>query len=114
IEDESRLIGCCAIPNPIFIAMRKAPLIVINSPVEERVNRIVQLYGNNGTNWWIEQTKKIQKRLGGACTQKIIECIQKGLMADAIQLLLPYYDRAYQLCIEKHQGPVIYLTQQKL
>ncbi|MBS0656079.1 MAG: tRNA 2-selenouridine(34) synthase MnmH, partial [Verrucomicrobia bacterium] len=35
IEDESRMIGNCVIPNGLFQAMQQAPLVVVDCPIEE-------------------------------------------------------------------------------
>lgn len=40
LEDESRMIGKSTLPEPLFDAMSRAPLILLEAPREERVQRI--------------------------------------------------------------------------
>lgn len=114
LEDESRLIGRCQIPNPLFEEMRKAPLFVMQCPLEERVERILNLYGQFSKERWITSTLKIERRLGGERTREVIACVERGAFPDAIRLLLHYYDRAYKFSIERHLGPVHLLPEQTL
>lgn len=107
VEDESRLIGRCSIPSPFYEAMKKAPLLVIGSPLEERIERILAIYGSFPKEHWVTSTLKIQKRLGTQCTKEVLTCVEEGRIVDAINLLLTYYDRAYTYAIEHHKGPVI-------
>src|SRR5690606_9972553 len=44
VEDESRLIGRCCLPNPLFDAMCEAPLVVVDVPQSERAEQIRQDY----------------------------------------------------------------------
>ena len=44
VEDESRLIYRCCLPNPLFDAMSQAPLVVVEVPQEERAEQIRQDY----------------------------------------------------------------------
>lgn len=95
IEDESRCIGSCYIPNPIFNQMANAPFVLIESPFEERVDRLIADYGNASTEDLILASKRISKRLGSQRTKEIIEAIQQHRLREAIILVLQYYDSAY-------------------
>lgn len=44
VEDEGRLIGQRSIPSLLYQAMQRAPLILVESPLEERVQRIYGEY----------------------------------------------------------------------
>ncbi|MED7773129.1 tRNA 2-selenouridine(34) synthase MnmH [Aeromonas dhakensis] len=44
VEDESRLIGRCCLPNSLFDTMSQAPLVVVEVPQEERAEQIRQDY----------------------------------------------------------------------
>lgn len=112
MEDESRVIGECVIPGSIYHAMQRAPLFVISCPIEERIQRICALYGQYSESQLIEATSKIGKKLGGVVTKEVIAKIEKGLLEEAVERLLQYYDRAYTLSMSKHTGPVIFLPMQ--
>ena len=40
LEDESRMIGRCTLPLPLYTSMEQAPLILLHAPLAERINRI--------------------------------------------------------------------------
>ncbi len=106
IEDESRLIGRCQIPGPMYEAMQKAPLYLVSCSKEERVERIFSLYTTFSKEQLKAMTEKLQKRLGGQTTKTVLSLIDQDLLREAIRILLDYYDKAYQHAIEKHIGPV--------
>ncbi len=107
LEDESRLIGHCQIPNELYEAMKKAPLYLIKTTKEERIARIMEQYGRYGKELLKEASIKLAKRLGGEVTKKTIEHIEANRYEDAIWLLLDYYDKAYEYALKKHKGPLL-------
>ena len=111
VEDESRMIGRCQLPAPFYDAMKQATLFVITSPIDARIQRILELYSMFSKEHLIEATKKITKRLGGANTQKVLSFIEQGALVDAVRLLLEYYDKTYEYSIRKHIGPVVRLPE---
>ena len=114
IEDESRLIGSCLIPNALYKNMQQAKLFVLDCPIDERVDRIYRLYGSFSKQWWSENVLKVQRRLGGEETKKVLTAIEQDRLPDAIRILLTYYDRAYQYALKRHQGPVVHVTKGEL
>lgn len=44
VEDESRCIGQCALPQPLYQRMQASPVIWLEAPFEERVDRILHQY----------------------------------------------------------------------
>jgi len=108
LEDESRLIGSCVIPKGLYEQMDRAPLFWLQVDREERLQRIISIYGDLPREWLIARTECLRKRLGGQRTTLIIEAVQKGRITEAALLLLSYYDAAYaesrarrpRLCIE--------------
>jgi tRNA 2-selenouridine synthase len=106
IEDESRMIGRCKIPDPLYHQMNRSPLILIESPLNKRVERLKQDYGDSNPLQLIEATKRIAKRLGGTRTQEIVRLIQAGDLAQAIQISLQYYDSTYNYGLSRRSSPV--------
>lgn len=96
LEDESRTIGKCSIPNPLWDQMRIAPLIKLNIPLEERIRFLTQEYGKLNPDFLIESTQRIGKRLGPEQTRDAILAIEENRMADFIRLVLVYYDKTYK------------------
>lgn len=101
IEDESRMIGRCKIPNALYDKMQNATLVFIDSPLDERLNRLHREYGKLQPEALITATKSLHKRLGGHRTQEAIALIEQGLLKEAIAITLDYYDSAYQYCLSK-------------
>lgn len=96
IEDESRMIGACKIPDPLFAAMQQAPAITLSAPLEERIFRLVADYSQQPVEKLIESTRKLTKKLGSERAKAIEELLYKGHWAPAARLLLTYYDSCYR------------------
>jgi tRNA 2-selenouridine synthase len=96
LEDESRTVGKCAIPNPLWNQMRAAALIKLNIPLEERIRFLTQEYGKLNPDFLIECTQRIGKRLGPEQTRDVILAINENRMTDFIRLVLVYYDKTYK------------------
>lgn len=112
VEDESRLIGRCQLPSHVYDAMQQAPLFIISSSKEDRIRRIVSLYSQFPKEQLLAMTQKITKRLGGASTKTVLAFIGQGALADAVRVLLEYYDKAYEHAISRHKGPKVSLVDQ--
>lgn len=106
IEAESKGIGICRIPQEIVEQMKRSPVVEIIRSRQERVQSLVELYGNATQEKLIIATKRIKKRLGGVRTQKAIESIQQGDLAAACQIILDYYDKTYSYDLNKRNVPI--------
>lgn len=102
LEDESRRIGTCLIPNGVYEKMDTAKLLWIEVPFEVRLERILSMYGSFPVDWLIEQTKRVQNKLGGLRTTTIITALQTNRIRDAAADLLKYYDAAYLYSRSRH------------
>jgi tRNA 2-selenouridine synthase len=107
VEDESRMIGACKIPDVFFNQMQKSPLYFIDRERQERVETLIHAYGDYPKEMLIACVHKMSKRLGGALTYEICEKIRAGNLSSASHLLLNYYDSAYLHSIERsHRSPI--------
>nr|UXP70928.1 tRNA 2-selenouridine(34) synthase MnmH [uncultured Bdellovibrionales bacterium] len=114
LENESTLIGKVFIPQLFKAQMKSAPLILLETPLQERIEAIFNEYVKIPleSNCPIEKLwlnlesnlKALEKRLGGQETQKCLNLMQAGLknpinlelQAPWIELLLvQYYDKTY-------------------
>jgi tRNA 2-selenouridine synthase len=95
LEDESQRIGDLNLPNAIWNAMRKSPIIFLEIPFEERLNHIVVEYGECEREKLIDSTKRISQRLGGLDAKNTIGFLEKGEVREAFRILLSYYDKRY-------------------
>lgn len=101
VEDESKAIGNNFIPDEFFKQMRKAPVVKMNLPKEERVNRLVKEYTYADKELLIYHLNRIKKRLGPNETKLAIEAVGEGEMATAVDLSLTFYDKAYDHGLSK-------------
>lgn len=103
IENESRMIGQCCIPNALYDLMRESPLFLIQRPFSERVEFLLKEYGKADPNELVTATQRLQKRLGSQRTKMIVEYIREGNLVDAIVSVLHYYDTAYHHEVERRR-----------
>lgn len=95
LEDESQRIGDLNIPSALWNTMRKSPIVFLEIPFKERLNHIVEEYGECDREKLIDSTKRISQRLGGLDTKNTIEFLEKGEIKEAFRILLQYYDKRY-------------------
>lgn len=99
VEDESRNLGFCGIPDPLFSQMRNAVLIKVIIPKQVRAKRLVKEYGSFDKESLAEQLLKIRERMGGQNLKTALQELESGHMEKVAELSLSYYDKAY-----KHAG----------
>ena len=119
VEDESRTIGRVAIPEPWRDLMRSAPLVQIESTIDERAQHIAEEYVHDALAQGIAaQTleerysnalSRISRRLGGERHQRISALLSNAFagsedhMSWISTLLSEYYDPMYDYQLEKKQ-----------
>jgi tRNA 2-selenouridine synthase len=94
-EDESRQLGKCVLPDPLFFQLRQAPLIKIILPKAEREKRLVSEYGRFDKEALKEQLVKIRERLGGQYLKEALRALEDGDLQTVAGIALRYYDKAY-------------------
>ena len=114
VEDESRMIGTCVIPNGIVDQMDRAHLLWLKTSEEERLHHLVELYGSQPRDWLIACTKKLERRLGGLRTQEAVRLIESGSIQEAARLLMGYYDGAYLHSRGRHSREISEVTPEEL
>ena len=111
VEDESRHLGRCGIPDPLFKQMRESPVVKMIIPKEERIKRLVDEYGFFQEEELLEQLEKIRERLGGQFTNEAVKALHSGNLAKVADLTLRYYDKAYEYGISKRNKEKILLLE---
>lgn len=135
IEDESRLVGQCALPLRLRERMTEAPLIILERPLEERIQIIITDYVTdmlsaylardgeedgwlNFREYLLSALGRIKKRLGGERHKQLRQIMEAALdeqrrsnqttrHEDWIKVLLhDYYDPMYDFQLEKKQERV--------
>ena len=107
-ENESIVIGRREVPRGIFEQMRKAQIIDMQLPVEERVDFLNDDYGVLDHEFLKESVLKITKRLGPNETKLSLQAIDENRMKDFIRQVLVYYDKTYQRSQEKRDKTTIH------
>ncbi|MBD3748027.1 MAG: tRNA 2-selenouridine(34) synthase MnmH [Sphingobacteriales bacterium] len=108
LEDESVTIGKRVIPKPIWEQMRRAPVVKINIPKEERIDFLNEDYGNLDKDFLKTSVLRIQKRLGPLETKLTLQAIDEGRMKDFIRQVLVYYDKTYAKGINNREHQNIF------
>ncbi|MBC8046562.1 MAG: bifunctional tRNA 2-selenouridine(34) synthase MnmH/selenide, water dikinase SelD, partial [Fimbriimonadaceae bacterium] len=108
LEDESHLIGNVFIPEEFWQQMRNAPVVYCDFPVEERINYLVNTYGDFNKEGVINAVKKITKRLGGQHAKDAIENYESGNLHEATKIVLVYYDKTYQYGLDQRSTEKIF------
>ena len=101
LEAESIQVGRCRIPKALFDQMQSAPVLEIQRSLEERVQQLVQVYGDQGGEALAEATERISRRLGPQRTKQALDAIQRSDWAEACRATLDYYDRCYDRELER-------------
>jgi tRNA 2-selenouridine synthase len=96
VEDESQRIGLVIIPVEFLKQMRNSVCHFFVIPFEERLQFIMEGYGEFEIQGLIEATLRIEKRLGGLETKNAIQFFNEKKIKDAFAILLKYYDKWYE------------------
>ncbi len=103
VEDESITIGKIVLPEPFWRNMMSSAIVEMSVSKEVRINRLVNEYGQADHDEFLTAMSMIVKKLGG---QHYLAAKQNWInndRASAIDILLTYYDKAYQTGLTKKQ-----------
>lgn len=103
LEDESRMIGKCKIPDALFHQMRSSSLLYVERPRNERLEILYKDYNDLIPEDLIAATQRLKKQLGGDRTNKIVEAIKTNKIKEAIEMVLQYYDSSYTFSLKRRQ-----------
>jgi tRNA 2-selenouridine synthase len=95
LEDESQRIGLVNIPNDLWNNMRQSPLYFIDIPFEERLEHVVQEYGQLDRQRLIDAIGRIHEKLGSLNAKNAIQLLEEGNTIESFRILLKYYDKFY-------------------
>lgn len=136
VEDESQLIGRCVLPLPLKDAMERAPLVLLEVSLEERVEHTYTNYILRKLAEWCEHSGaevgferfaedlrvslgRIRKRLGGVRYAEMASLLEQALNAHRRgdtelhrlwirQLLEDYYDPMYHYQLSKKADRIVF------
>ncbi|MDB5281217.1 MAG: tRNA 2-selenouridine synthase [Bacteroidota bacterium] len=104
LEDESKTIGRVFLDLHLWTHMLQAPLFVVDLPLDIRLKRLVNDYGENHMEGLEQSITNIQKRLGNQQMKLAIDALRAKDFAGAAQITLQYYDKAYDKSIAIKEG----------
>lgn len=96
VEDESRKVGTCVLPEGFWRQFLAAPVLALDVPLEARVDFLVKTYGQFPREQLRAATERIGKRLGHDRVKLALAALDQGDYAEVVRLTLAYYDKAYQ------------------
>lgn len=99
LEDESAMIGSVHLPQLLYQNMQQSVHIVIESPLELRLDRLVQVYSQAPIELLQAAIIRIKKRMGPQHAQEALKALDERDYARAAELSLKYYDRAYDFAL---------------
>lgn len=137
LEDEGRTIGRVGIPKTLFTQMRNSPLVVIDEPLDARIERLAQEYVldmhqefidaigtaesfNAFSHYLLNSLEKVQKRLGPARYVGVKQSMQQALERQAKTgeinkhydwlhaILTNYYDPMYEDQLTQRQQSICF------
>jgi tRNA 2-selenouridine synthase len=140
LEDESRMVGSCALPLPLFQGMQQFSMVWLEDSLQGRVERIlrdyvvdlcaefIRVHGDEGfalfSERLLESLNNVQKRLGGERHRRMLILMEAALAEQARSgavdlhrdwiegLLSEYYDPMYAFQREKKGGRIEFAGEQ--
>lgn len=98
IEGESKRIGKVLLPEPIFEALRRGTKIYIDTPIDRRINYIMNDYVHNNDEELISSLSLLNNLISKERLEGYRQMIREQNYADVIEdLMIRYYDSCYAL-----------------
>ena len=105
IEGESRKIGPIHIPNPFWDTMKKGIKILVEAPIEMRLDIIMDDYTgiDELKKNLLEVAEKLKRYMDENSHSKFIDLVEKNKIREAARLMMvEYYDPMYNKSLDKH------------
>lgn len=104
LEDESQRIGLVNLPSDFWKNMRQSPVYFLDIPFEERLNHIVEEYGQLDKQRMIDAIGRIREKLGGLNAKAAIQLLEEGNTTESFRILLKYYDKFYLKALHNREA----------
>jgi tRNA 2-selenouridine synthase len=105
IEGESRKIGPIHIPEPFWNRMKEGIKILVEGPVEMRLDIIMEDYTGieELKENLLEVASKLKRYMDGKAYSKFIELVEVGDIREAArEMMVKYYDPMYNKSLNRH------------
>jgi len=114
VENESRTIGSCALPEAIYNQMRKSPVLEMKVPIEVRMNRITHEYGSFSIEELTSCSEKVKKRMGPQHLKMALDLLHSGDFQGWLTIIMDYYDRLYGYGNDQRDSKTIFPIESNL
>lgn len=100
LEDESRRVGRCHLPDWLWQAKLAGDYAVLELPDSERIRHLERHYGQHDADELRSCLHAIRKRLGGLRTTQAEAALDAGDLKEVCRIVLAYYDKAYRFTLD--------------
>jgi tRNA 2-selenouridine synthase len=107
IEDESKNIGRNYIPDELYLQMKAAPVLFLDTPHEVRINYLLKDYSAVNKEILLNSLHKIEKRLGSNNVSDAIAALNNKDLIGFTEIVLKYYDKAYLNSLSKKPAHLV-------
>ncbi len=101
VENESRTIGKVNLPEPFYTQMIKSTCFEMERTEDDRVNHLVQMYGDIDRILLAGAFKRITPKIGLQNASQAQNALDQGDLATAAKIALVYYDKTYSHGLKK-------------
>jgi tRNA 2-selenouridine synthase len=105
VESESKKVGNVAVPEALILAMRNAPCLNLELPVEERVSLLMEDYEHFvlNTDAFCERLETLTPLRGKEVVQRWMQQAQQGELDTVVrELLISHYDPVYLQSMQRN------------
>jgi tRNA 2-selenouridine synthase len=96
VEDEGPFIGSVGVPPWLQAAIATAPVVELEAAWDERVTRLVRVYGRADPAELLHALQRSRRRLGKERTAAASACVRDGDLTGAVSAVLPVFGAAYE------------------
>jgi tRNA 2-selenouridine synthase len=105
LEDEGPFIGSVGLPLWLLDVCAGLPVVEVVADRETRISRLVDEYGSIPAAQLEGAVKRLDQRLARA--EAAIDAIRARRLPEAIEMVLDYYDSAYNHRMKQHQRRIL-------
>src|SRR5438552_18786973 len=92
------------VSNDFWNNMRQSSVYFLDIPFEERLNYLVQEYGNLEKQQMLDAIDRIREKLGGLNAKIAAQLLEEGNTIESFRILLKYYDKFYLKALHNREA----------
>lgn len=104
MEEKSHILGSTGIPETLYEKMKNAFMVELDVSFEDRLSHIEQEYTTINPDGFSNAIRKLESRMGFSANHKALHYHTSGQTEKCLQILLSYYDKAYEKRRERLQS----------